>query len=478
MRLRRSVAAGIPYGVHEHSPPRRRLRLRRGRRPARRDRPARRGGRSRVGPPDAARGHRLRKDLHDGEGHREGGPAGAGARPQQDPGRAALRGDARVLPAQRRRVLRLLLRLLPAGSLRPLDRHLHREGRLDQRPHRADAALGDEGAAGARRLHHRRHRVLDLRPRGPGLVPRDGPAPGPGRDRRSALHPPAPRRDAVHAERGRAAPRNVPGARRSHRRVSGGVGEGRGTHRALRRRDREPEPFRSPDRGGGAPRAQAHDLSQEPLRHAARAGPRSHRSHQGRADRAPRGASRGEQARRGATSGAAHPVRPGDDDRDRPLQGDRELLALPLGPPPRRAAADPVRLPSVRRAPVHRREPRHRAAARGHVPRRPLAQGNAGRVRIPSPVGARQPAVALRRVRTPRPPGGLRVRDAGTLRGEARGRGGGAARSSHGARRPPRRGASRIDPGGRPPLRDPPPHRRRRAGAGDDADEADGRGPH
>ena len=34
-------------------------------------------------------------------------------------------------------------------------------------------------------------------------------------------------------------------------------------------------------------------------------------------------------------------------------------------------------LPS-RCAPVHRREPRHRAAARGHVPRRPLAQGNAG----------------------------------------------------------------------------------------------------
>ena len=52
-----------------------------------------------------------------------------------------------------------------------------------------------------------------------------------------------------------------------------------------------------------------------------------------------------------------------------------------------------------------RREPRDRAADRRHVPRRPRAQGDAGRVRLPAAVGARQPAAALRgvgeRARTP-----------------------------------------------------------------------------
>src|SRR3712207_7328209 len=38
---------------------------------------------------------------------------------------------------QRGRVLRLLLRLLPARGLRPADGHLHREGLLDQRGGRA-----------------------------------------------------------------------------------------------------------------------------------------------------------------------------------------------------------------------------------------------------------------------------------------------------------------------------------------------------
>ena len=52
-------------------------------------------------------------------------------------------------PQQRGRVLRLLLRLLPARGLRAVVGHVHREGRVDQRAHRADAALGDQGAARA-----------------------------------------------------------------------------------------------------------------------------------------------------------------------------------------------------------------------------------------------------------------------------------------------------------------------------------------
>jgi hypothetical protein len=62
----------------------------------------------------------------------------------------------------------------------------------------------------------------------------------------------------------------------------------------------------------------------------------------------------------------------------------------------RRAAAVPVRLPAVERAADRRREPPDDPAARRDVSRRPLAQGDAGRIRLPAAVGARQPAAALR----------------------------------------------------------------------------------
>ena len=45
----------------------------------------------------------------------------------------------------------------------PSTRHLYREGLLGQRAHRADASVGDQGAAGALRFDHRRHGVGDLR---------------------------------------------------------------------------------------------------------------------------------------------------------------------------------------------------------------------------------------------------------------------------------------------------------------------------
>ena len=68
--------------------------------------------------PDAARGHRERQDIHRRGRDRARAAPDDGAGPQQDPRRAALRRVPRVLPAQRGRVLRLLLRLLPARSLR------------------------------------------------------------------------------------------------------------------------------------------------------------------------------------------------------------------------------------------------------------------------------------------------------------------------------------------------------------------------
>ena len=56
-------------------------------------------------------------------------------------------------------------------------RHLHREGKPDQRADRPDAPLGDPGAAGARRRHHRRLGFLHLRHRLGRDLRRDDPGP-------------------------------------------------------------------------------------------------------------------------------------------------------------------------------------------------------------------------------------------------------------------------------------------------------------
>ena len=77
--------------------------------------------------------------------------AGADPRAQQDARRAALRRVQELLPGQRGRVLRLLLRLLPARSLRAAHRHLHREGIVDQRADRPHAPRRHARAARARR---------------------------------------------------------------------------------------------------------------------------------------------------------------------------------------------------------------------------------------------------------------------------------------------------------------------------------------
>ena len=92
--------------------------------------------------PDAARRHRRGQDGDDGVHDRAGPAPRARDRPQQDAGRPALQRVPRVLPGQRGRVLRLLLRLLPARGLRPELGPLHREGLLDQPGDRAPAPRG------------------------------------------------------------------------------------------------------------------------------------------------------------------------------------------------------------------------------------------------------------------------------------------------------------------------------------------------
>ena len=76
--------------------------------------------------------------------------------PEQDAGRPALWRVQELLPGQRGRVFRLLLRLLPARGLYPAHRHLYREGLVDQRADRPHAPCGDPRADRARRRHHRR----------------------------------------------------------------------------------------------------------------------------------------------------------------------------------------------------------------------------------------------------------------------------------------------------------------------------------
>ena len=123
--------------------------------------------------PGPAGGHRQRQDLHHRLRPGPGQPPGAGPRPQQDPGRPALPGVQVLLPAQRRRVLRLLLRLLPARGLRPPVRHLHRQGSDDQRRDRPHAPLRHPQPVRAAGRGHRGLGVLHLRPRLAGGVLRD-----------------------------------------------------------------------------------------------------------------------------------------------------------------------------------------------------------------------------------------------------------------------------------------------------------------
>ena len=173
--------------------------------------------------PGAARRHRLRQDLHHGEGDRGDAAPGPDPGAEQDAGGAALRRVQEFLSRQRRRIFRLVLRLLPAGSLHPAHRHLYREGFLDQRTDRPHAPFGDARAARTRRRRHRRFGVVHLRYRlGRDLFGNDV------RDQARREAEPAstarrPGRAAIQAHRRRFLSRLVPGARRRHRDFSGAL---------------------------------------------------------------------------------------------------------------------------------------------------------------------------------------------------------------------------------------------------------------
>ena len=317
------------------------------RRPAGGDRKAggRHRGRTRI--PDAARRHRVRQDLHHGQRDRAARAHGDGAGAEQDARGAALLRDARVLSGQRGRVLRFVLRLLPARSLCSVARPVHREGQLDQRAHRADAAVGDQVADGAARLRDRGHRQRDLRHRRSVRVPRHDPAPAHRREDRPARRAAAAGADAVRKKRTGLPARHLPRARRRDRRVPGRARRARHPHLAVRRRDRSAHAVRSAHRAHAARAFALHRLPVEPLCDAARDHPARDRGDQDRAGRAHRLLPEGGQAGRGAADRAAHALRPGDAERAGLLQGHRELFAPPVRPQAGRAAAHADRLPAA-----------------------------------------------------------------------------------------------------------------------------------
>ena len=215
------------------------IRLHARRRPADRHRRARRRRAPAGTRPGAARGHRLRQDLHDRAGHRRNAASGPDPRAQQDPGRPALRRVQVVLSRQRRRVFRLLLRLLPAGGLRSAHRPLHREGFIDQRADRPHAPLGDAGAARARRRRHRRLRVVHLRHRLGRDLYGHVVRPVGRRAHRAAPAHRRPRRPAIQAHQHGFLARHLPRARRRDRAVPRPLRGPRLAHRPVRRRDRD-----------------------------------------------------------------------------------------------------------------------------------------------------------------------------------------------------------------------------------------------
>ncbi len=96
--------------------------------------------------------------------------------------------------------------------------------------------------------------------------------------------------------------------------------------------------------------------------------------------------------------------------------GRRELLAAPVAARAGLPAVDPAGLLPAGLAADRGRVAHDDPAGRRHVQERPDPQGDPGRLRLPAPVRAGQPAADVRGVRGPRQPGDLRLRDARPVR--------------------------------------------------------------
>ena len=231
-------------------------------------------------------------------------------------------------PKKRGRVLRLVLRLLPARGVRPVDRHLYRKGQLDQRGDRASAPFRDAIAADAPRHADRCLGLLHLRSRlALGLHGDVGPHLR-RRGRRPRRLPAQARRHAVPAQRPQLGARNLPRARR-YARVRRRRGRARPSHQLFRRHDRSDQRRQPAHRRISREQTRADDLPGQALHHARGETPARDRVDRGRA----RGPARLFQAARKAAGSAAlgdaHALRPRHVARGRLLQRHRELFAPP-----------------------------------------------------------------------------------------------------------------------------------------------------
>ena len=244
----------------------RHLRLPPDRRPAEGDRAARRVAPGREPRSDPSRRDRDGQDGDDGLGD-GGAPAPrARDRAQQDARGAALQRVPGVLPRERRRVLRLLLRLLPARGVRPAGRSLHREGLVAERRHRAPPARCDELAPDATGRRRRRERLVHLRAGLAGGVARARSDPGGRRRARPRRAPADADRLAVRPQRHRPRARALPGARR-HRRGAAGERRDRVPHLDVRRRGGADLALRPAHRRGALEARQPRDLAGHRVRH-------------------------------------------------------------------------------------------------------------------------------------------------------------------------------------------------------------------
>ena len=233
---------------------------------------------------------------------------------QQDAGGPAGQRVPRAAAQQRGRVLRLLLRLLPARGLRPADGHLHREGLA-----RSTTRSSGCGTRRPTRLLTRR----DVDRRGVSVsciyglgTPQEyvdrmvrlkvGEDVGP----RQAAAP--VRRHAVHAQRPGVHSRHVPGARR-HDRDLPGLRGARRPDRDVRRRDRAADDAAPADRRDRHRGPRAVRLPGDALRRRAGAHGAGHRRHRGGAGGAAGRAGAAGQAARGAAAAHAHDLRHRDD---------------------------------------------------------------------------------------------------------------------------------------------------------------------
>ena len=391
-----AASPAAPGEIRRRPAVRDQIRIRAEGRPADRDQGTGRGHQPQRPHAGAARRHRLRQDLHHGQGDRGHATPRHYPGAEQDAGGAALWRVQELLPRQRRGVFCLLLRLLPARGLCAADRHLYREGLFHQRADRPHAPLGDAGAAGARRRHHRGFGVVHLRYRLGRDLYRDDVRAEEGRAHRPAAIDRRPGGAAIQAHPGRFHPRHFPGARRRHRHLSGALRRPRLAREPVRRRRRKYRGVRSAHRPQ-AGRSRIHqDLRQLALCDAAADAGAGDQVDQIGIEVAAGSAQQSGPPAGSAAAGAAHHLRPGDDGSHRLLRRHRKLFALSDRTPPRRAAADLVRICPRQRAGVRRRKPRHRAADRRHVQRRLPPQGDAGRIRFPAALLHGQPAAAVR----------------------------------------------------------------------------------